>query len=65
LGTAIKGNVDKILEEKGWSRYRLSKESGVSMTAIYSLGQKESGPTADTLVKIADALDVTVDKLLR
>lgn len=65
MGLAIKNNVDKLLEEKGWTSYRLSKESGVSMTVIYSLDKKKSGPTADTLVKIADALDVTVDQLVR
>ncbi|SFE10874.1 DNA-binding transcriptional regulator, XRE-family HTH domain [Paenibacillus algorifonticola] len=65
MGTAIKGNVDRLLKEKGWTRYRLSKESGVSMTVIYSLDKKESGPTADTLVKMADALGSTVDALVR
>lgn len=65
MGQAIKSNVDKLLAAKGWTRYRLSKASGVSMTVIYSLDKKESGPTADTLVKIASALGVTVDELLR
>lgn len=65
MGTAIKANIDKILDAKGWTRYRLSKESGVSMTAIYSLDKKESGPTADTLVKLADALGVTIDEIVR
>lgn len=65
MGSAIKNNVDKLLEDKGWTRYRLSKESGVSMSVIYSLEQKESGPTADTLIKIADALGSTIDALVR
>lgn len=65
MGLTIKSNVDKLLEYKGWTRYRLSKESGVSMTVIYSLDKKESGPTADTLVKIADAFGCTIDELVR
>jgi DNA-binding Xre family transcriptional regulator len=65
MGTAVKNNVDRILQVKGWTRYRLSKESGVTMSVIYSLGQKESGPTADKLLKIADALGCTVDELVR
>lgn len=65
MGHAIKANIDKMLDEKGWTRYRLSKESGVSMTAIYSLDKKESGPHAETLVKLADALGVTLDELVR
>lgn len=65
MGTAIKNNVDRILQMKGWTRYRLSKKSGVTMSVIYSLGQKESGPTADKLLKIADALGCTIDELVR
>ncbi len=65
MGTAIKANIKKILDAKGWTRYRLSKESGVSMTVIYSLDKKESGPTADTLIKLADALGVTIDEIVR
>lgn len=62
---AIKGNIQKLIDAKGWTIYRLSKESGVSLTVLYSLEKKELGPTADTLVKLADALDVTIDKLVR
>ncbi|MGF7049116.1 transcriptional regulator with XRE-family HTH domain [Paenibacillus sp. DS2015] len=65
MGMLIKSNVDKLLESKGWTLYRLSKESKVSMTVIYNLGSREHGPTAETLIKIADALGVKVDALLR
>ena len=65
MGLAVKTNVDKLIAQKNWSLYRLSKESGVPATVLYSLEQKEKGPTADTLIKIADALDCTVDELLR
>lgn len=65
MGLAIKNNVQRMVDEKGWTIYRLSKESGVSLTVLYSLDKKELGPTADTLVKLADALGVTVDELVR
>jgi len=65
MGHVIKTNINKLLDDKNWTRYRLSKESGVSLTAIYSLDKKESGPTADTLIKLADALGVTVDEIVR
>ncbi len=65
MGMAIKAKVQKLIESKGWTLYRLSKESGVSLTVLYSLDKKELGPTADTLVKLADALGVTVDELVR
>lgn len=65
MGLAIKNNIERLLETKGWTIYRLSKESGVSLTVLYSLEKKQMGPTADTLVKLADALGVTVDELVR
>ncbi|MNC02421.1 helix-turn-helix protein [compost metagenome] len=65
MGTAVKGNVDRLLKQRGWTRYRLGKESGVTMSVIYQLGEKEKGLTADTLVKIANALECTVDDLVR
>lgn len=65
MGPLIKHNVEKLLEAKRWTIYRLSKNSGVSLTVLYSLDKKVCGPTADTLIKIADALGVTVDELVR
>lgn len=62
---AIKGNVQKLLDAKGWTIYRLGKESGIPMTVLYSLGELSMGPTADTLLKLADALDVTIDEIVR
>lgn len=65
MGATIKANVDRLLKLKGWTRYRLSKESGVTPSLIYSLESKQSGPSSTVLIKIADALDCTVDDLLK
>jgi transcriptional regulator with XRE-family HTH domain len=65
MGMTIGVNVQKFLDERGWTSYRLGKESGVSMTVIYGLKEKKQGPSAETLVKLATALNVTVDELLR
>jgi transcriptional regulator with XRE-family HTH domain len=65
MGLTIKNNVQKLIDHKGWTIYRLSKESGVSLTVLYNLEHKGLGPSADTLVKMADALSVTVDELVR
>lgn len=65
MGTVIKKNLDRLLEERGWTRYRLSKESGITQSVIYSLDKKESGPTADKLLKIATALGCSIDELVR
>jgi transcriptional regulator with XRE-family HTH domain len=54
-------NLEKALENKNWSRYRLSKESGVSQTTLRDIfGTKKVTPTTNTLSKIAKALDVPI-----
>jgi transcriptional regulator with XRE-family HTH domain len=63
--SAIKKNVQKLIDERGWTLYRLSKISKVSLTVIYSLGSKIQGPSADTMIKLAGALGVTLDDLVR
>lgn len=65
MGHAIKSNVHRLIEAKGWTIYRLSKESGIALTVLYSLGEKSMGPTADTLLKLADALGVSIDEIVR
>ncbi|WP_128102816.1 helix-turn-helix domain-containing protein [Paenibacillus sp. DCT19] len=65
MGMTIGNNVQKFLDAKGWTPYRLGKESGVSMTVIYGLKEKKQGPNAETLVKLATALNVSVDDLVK
>jgi transcriptional regulator with XRE-family HTH domain len=65
MGLTIENNVQRLIEAKGWTIYRLSKNSGVPLTTLYSLSKKKSGPTAKILIKVADALGVTVDELVR
>lgn len=54
-------NLEKALKNKNWSRYRLSKESGVSQTTLRDIfGSKRVTPSTTTLSKIAKALDVPI-----
>lgn len=65
MGLKIEANIQRLINEKGWTIYRLGKESGVTLSALYGMGGKPQGPNAETLVKLADALGVTVDELVR
>ena len=65
MGLKIEANIQRLIAEKGWTIYRLGKESGVTLSALYGMGAKLQGPNAETLVKLADALGVTVDDLIR
>lgn len=59
-------NIKKLRQSKGLSQDRLSKEADVSYNSIIKL---ETGgitnPTIDTLKKIAKALGVSVDELIK
>jgi transcriptional regulator with XRE-family HTH domain len=58
-------NIRKLRREKGLSQDKLSKLADV---AFHTISKIEAGdtpnPTIETLVKIADALEVTVNDLL-
>lgn len=57
-------NRDKLafeLKQKGWSRYKLSKESGVAQTTLRDIfGEKQVTPSTRTLEKIASALEIPI-----
>lgn len=59
-------NIRRFRQEKGVSQDRLSKLADLSLNTIVNI---ESGgnlnPTIETLTKIANALDVKVDDLIK
>jgi DNA-binding Xre family transcriptional regulator len=61
---AVGAKIIAAMENKGWTRYQLVKKSGVSSSTVYCLGEKSS-VTTDTLIKLASALDLNLDDLLR
>lgn len=54
--------IKKCRNLKGWKQKHLAEESGVK--AIASIEAGNSKPSVESLVKIADALEVSVDHLL-
>lgn len=61
-------NRDKVLhllEKKGWSKYKLAKESNMPQSSLHDiLSGKIKNPTGERLKAIASALNVSVDELL-
>ncbi|WP_083585614.1 helix-turn-helix domain-containing protein [Clostridium kluyveri] len=57
-----KYKIIKIIDAKGWSKYKLAKESGLAHSTLHDiLSGKNAGPTIRTLQKLANALDVSVN----
>ena len=65
-GSKIAKNLKKIRQDKGISQDRLSKLADLSLNTVVTV---ESGanpnPTIETLTKIAQALEVGVDDLIK
>jgi transcriptional regulator with XRE-family HTH domain len=64
--STIGKNIKKLREQKAISQDRLSKLADISLNTIAKLELEESpNPTIETLQKIAKALEVEVDDLLK
>lgn len=63
----IKMTIGELLEKRGLSRYRLSKESGVpwaTLSDICSGKTKMNRCSAETLLKLSKALGISMEELL-
>ena len=59
-------NLKKLREQRGVSQDRLSKLADISLNTIAKLELEESpNPTIETLQKIAKALEVGVEDLIK
>ena len=59
-------NIKKIRQEKGISQDRLSKRADLALNTIVNIESGESpNPTVETLQKIANALEVSIEELLK
>ncbi len=59
-------NIKRIRKEKGISQDRLSKRADLALNTIVNIELGESpNPTIETLQKIANALEVSIEKLLK
>jgi transcriptional regulator with XRE-family HTH domain len=63
MGKPFPAALRRLRESKGWTAYRLAKESDVSQITLARLEAGGRDPQLSTLVKLADALGVTLDEL--
>ena len=64
--SVIAKNIKRLRKEKGISQDRLSKLADLSLNTIVNIESGNSpNPTIETLEKIAKALEVSIEKLLK
>ena len=58
-------NLVALRKQKGWSQERLARESDISYNTLIKLEQKSiQNPKIETVIKLADALEVSLDELV-
>ena len=61
----LSNKIEQLRKEKGYTFAKLSELSGISTGRLSDLASgKRNNPTMDTLIKMADALDVTLDEMV-
>jgi len=66
MSSKIGEKIRRIRQQKKMSQDRLSKKADLALNTIVKIETGESpNPTLDTLQKIAKALDVSLDQLLK
>ena len=61
----IGDNIKQILRKRDIKPYKLAKELNIDVSGLYKLlKNKNSNPTIDTLIRLADYLDITLDELV-
>jgi transcriptional regulator with XRE-family HTH domain len=58
-------NLKKLRTKKGWSQEKLAREAGISYQTLIKIERGYvRNPKLETLIKLAQALGVSIDKLL-
>lgn len=58
-------NLKVFRKQKGWSQERLARESNISYHTLIKLEQSSiKNPKIETVIKLADALEVSLDELV-
>ena len=56
----VLGRVKRLMEQRGWSVYRLGKESGLAQSTLSHVFREDSEPTVSTLETICKAFGMTL-----
>ena len=56
----VSERIKQMMEQRGWTIYRLGKESGLPQSTLSHIFRKDSEPTLSTLETICEACNVTL-----
>jgi transcriptional regulator with XRE-family HTH domain len=62
---SLSENIKKIRKKKGWSQKELGEMIGSHLSHINRIETGKQNPSLEVLIKLADALEVSIDSLVR
>lgn len=54
--------IKQLMEERGWTDYRLAKESGLSHSTVTNMFKRNNAPTLPTLEAVCAAFGITLSQ---
>lgn len=58
-------NLVKLRKQKGWTQEKLARESGISYNTLIKIERGGiDNPKIETVIKLADALKISIDNLI-
>ncbi len=54
------GRIRQMMEERGWTDYRLAKESNLSHSTVTNMFNRNNAPTLPTLEAVCSAFGITL-----
>lgn len=56
----IYDRIDALCEERGWSRYKLVEESGMTRSSFYNMFNRRSIPRIDLIQRVCDGFNISL-----
>lgn len=65
IGKIFAENLAELRKQRGWTQDNLAEYAGLSLPGIQGLESQRRWPTRETIAKLAEALEVTEERLFK
>ena len=58
----VKLRLQQLMNERGWTMYRLAKEAGVPMSTVRNMFKRNTDPSISTLEALCSSMGITLSQ---